>query len=239
VTFGSLVDPGRAAELRTELGWLAGILGAVRDGDVMLERMRKRSTSLDEAHTRGATEVVSSLAFDRDRAHAALLTTLREPRYVRLLDRLVAEANSPALLPEANLPAATAVGGLVRGPWRSLAKQRKKLGKKPKNAELHMLRIRAKRVRYAAEAVAPVAGRPAKGLAGAAADLQGVLGDLNDAVVAERWLQAWATGEGRSDEGIAAARELARLERADAKRLRSEWRPVWKRLAAPELREWM
>jgi CHAD domain-containing protein len=240
VTFADVVEAGHAAQLRDELGWLAGILGAVRDGDVMLDRTTKLAARLDEAHARGAAEVISSLSAERDRAHATLLTTLREPRYLRLLDSLVAEANAPSLVPEAAaLPAAATVGGLARAPWKALRRQRKRLGKKPRNADLHLLRIRAKRLRYAAEAVAPVVGKEAKALAAAAADLQGVLGDLNDAVVAKRWLREWAADEGRSDAGRAAAGELVRLERADAERLRSEWRPVWKRLSEPALRSWL
>jgi CHAD domain-containing protein len=210
----------------------------VRDGDVMLERMRARVQGLGEARARGGAEVVASLAADRDRAHAALLTTLRDRRYVALLDRLVAEANAPALTPGAWRPAASVVGSLVHRPWRRLVKQHKALGEKPRHEDLHLLRIRAKRVRYAAEAVAPVVGKPAKQFAAAAADLQDVLGELNDAVVAERWLRAWAATEGRSADAVAAAKALAKLERADARRLRSEWRPVWKRLVEPELRAW-
>jgi len=239
VTFRSLVEPERASYLRSQLGWLAGILGAVRDGDVMLERMRSLADRLPDKHARGAAEVIASLGAERDRAHAALLTTLREPRYVRLLDTLVAEANAPALLLDADLPATAVVGALVQKPWRSLVKHRKTFGKKPKDVELHQLRIRTKRVRYAAEAIVPVIGNPARDLASAAAGLQGVLGDLNDAVVAEGWLRAWTDGAGRSPEGLAAARALAKLERADAKRLRKEWRQAWKRLAAHDPQSWL
>ena len=39
-TFGSLLDPEWVRALREELGWLAGNLGAVRDDDVLLARMR-------------------------------------------------------------------------------------------------------------------------------------------------------------------------------------------------------
>jgi CHAD domain-containing protein len=239
VTFDTAVEPVHAAELREELGWLARILGAVRDGDVMLERMRARAEQLDADHATGAGDVVSSLAAGRARAHAALLSILRDRRYVRLLDRLVAEAREPVLSAAADISATDAIGPLVEKPWRKLAKQRKAIGKKPSYADLHQLRIRAKRLRYAAEAVAPVVGKPAKGLASAAADLQDVLGELNDAVVAERWLTSWAADKGRSRDAAAAANALAKLERADVKRLRSEWRPVWKQLAAPELRAWM
>ena len=57
------------------------------------------------------------------------------------------------------------------------------LGPDPADEALHEVRIRAKRLRYACEAVAEVVGRPAADLARAAADLQGVLGDFHDAIV--------------------------------------------------------
>jgi CHAD domain-containing protein len=54
---------------------------------------------------------------------------------------------------------------------------------------LHEVRKAAKRSRYAADAVAPVLGRPAKRYAKAAAGVQGVLGDHQDAVVERQWLR--------------------------------------------------
>ena len=108
------------------------------------------------------------------------------------------------------LPAATVLPGLVRRRWRALAKQVKALGDPPTDEELHAVRIEAKRVRYAAEAAVPLLGRQARVFAHAAAALQGVLGDLNDAVVAERWLRGWA-GESRSTLEVFAAGELAGL----------------------------
>ncbi len=55
--------------------------------------------------------------------------------------------------------------------------------------DLHNVRIRAKRARYAAEAAAPVWGKPARKLASAVAGVQTVLGDLQDAVVTDAWLR--------------------------------------------------
>lgn len=237
-TFRPLVDAEATARLRQELRWVAGLLGFVRDGDVLLERMRERVGELAAEHERGAAEVLATLEAHRDVAHAKLLTAIRDRRYLELLDRLVAEANEPSLLPDAQRPALTVVPELVRGPWQSLAKAARRLGKKPSDAELHDLRIRTKRVRYAAEAAAPLVGADATSLARAAASLQGVLGDLNDAVVARAWLRDWA-GDGRSDEGVAAARALARLERDAARADRARWRARWERLAAEELRTWM
>ena len=70
----------------------------------------------------------------------------------------------------------------------------KKLGDPPTDEDLHSVRIGAKRCRYAAEAVAPTIGKRARTFARAAADLQQVLGDHHDAVVAEGWLRDWAAG---------------------------------------------
>lgn len=237
-TFRTLVDAEATATLREELRWIAGTLGFVRDGDVLLERMRRRAAMLPAGHERGASEVLATLETQRDVAHAKLLTALRDRRYLDLLDRLVAEANAPSLLPGAGMPASTVVADLVRGPWQSLEKAARKLGKKPSDPELHDLRIRAKRLRYAAEAAAPLFGDGAAALAKAAAGLQTVLGDLNDAVVARGWLLEWATGD-RTTNGVAAAGELARLERDAAREERGRWKMQWERLSSTELRTWM
>lgn len=237
-TFRTLVDADATARLRQELRWIAGLLGFVRDGDVLLERMRRRSGELPEGLARGAAEVLATLETDRDVAHARLLTAIRDRRYLELLDRLVAEANDPSLLPEAGRLAVVVVPDLVLRPWTSLEKAARRLGKKPSDAELHDLRIRTKRLRYAAEAAIPLYGDEASALARSAADLQTILGDLNDAVVARSWLREWA-GQDRSEEGVAAARELARRERETARRKRARWRARWERLTAEELRAWM
>jgi CHAD domain-containing protein len=236
-TFAPLLEPTWAGPLREELGWLGGILGAVRDGDVLLERMRKSAATL-ERNARGAVRVLSSLEAARDEAHAELLAVLRGERYVTLLDRLVAAANEPALLLEADLPAPALLTDLVRRPWRSLAKTVKSLGPDPTDEQLHDVRIRTKRVRYAAEAVTPLVGKQARAFSSAAARLQEVLGDLNDAVVAEAWLVEWARGS-RSMPGVFSAGELAGLERANAKECRGRWAKAWRELASPKLRSWM
>jgi len=237
-TFGSLLDPTWAAELRDELGWLASVLGGVRDGDVMLQRMRGRAAQLPESNARGVARVLATLEAGHDEAHTALLATLRSDRYLALLDRLVTAAKAPPLLLEADLPAATVLPGLVRRPWRALARRAKALGDIPTVEDLHDVRIRTKRVRYAAEAVGPLVGRQARAFAAAAAALQEVLGDLNDAVVAESWLRDWAR-RSRSMQGVFAAGELAGLERAAADRSRTRWRKAWRELASPRLRTWM
>src|SRR5262249_25553874 len=160
-------------------------LGEVRDGDVLLARLRASAGRLDAPDA--ATPVLTALQESRDAAFVRLLQALRTERYVTLLDRLVDAAAAPRLRDNAGERATGAVPALVRRPWHKLAKHADRLPPHPDDAQLHELRIRTKRVRYAAEAAAPVVGKQARALARAAADLQEVLGDLNDAVVAARW----------------------------------------------------
>jgi CHAD domain-containing protein len=112
------------------------------------------------------------------------------------------------------------------------------LGEHPSDADLHEVRIRAKRVRYAAEAVAPVVGKNARAFAKAAARLQDVLGDLHDAVVAAAWLEEWAKERSASEERLA-AHALEAGERSAAQHLRGSWRETWEELEEPKLRAWM
>jgi CHAD domain-containing protein len=101
--------------------------------------------------------------------------------------------------------------------------------------ELHHTRILAKRARYAAEAAAPVVGQEAQRFAKAAAGLQTVLGEHQDAVVAQGWLRANAGGGRRA---LAAGQLLAR-ESARAAAARADWPRAWKLLNRKKLRAWL
>jgi CHAD domain-containing protein len=230
-TFAPLVDRAWSDALRGELGWLAALLGRVRDADVMLARLHGRVERLPGPTAKAAAPIFATLATERTQALAELLEALRSERYVDLLDGLVAASGSPELTAQAAEPAKDVLPELVRRPWRSLEGAVTALGKRPSDEELHDVRIKAKRCRYAAEAAASVLGKQAAGFADAAADLQDALGELNDAVVAEAWLREWAGGR-RASAAIFAAGELAGRERAAAKASRAGWRKAWKALAA-------
>ena len=237
-TFRPLLDREWSTALRDELGWIARLLGAVRDGDVLLGRLREKAGALPGELQGAASAPISDLQASRDAALTTLLDALRSTRYVELLDRLVEAAGAPALRGDADRPAADAIPALVRRPWHKLEKRAGKLPDDPTNAELHEIRIRTKRVRYAAEAAAPIAGKPARALGHAAARLQDVLGDLNDADVAAGWLDDWGARAGAGD-GTRAAEALAALERAATADLRDRWPAAWDELAEPKLRAWM
>jgi CHAD domain-containing protein len=237
-TFSPLLDRQWSRSLQSELSWLGGLLGGVRDADVMLGRLEERSAVLSEPVRRDAVPILRSLKAGRRKAYAELLDAMRSDRYVRLLDRLVEAAREPRLTPRAELPAREVAPDLVRQPWRSLHRAVNGLGRRPTDEELHGVRIRAKRCRYAAEAVAPVVGKRAATFADLAADLQDVLGELNDAVVAEAWLRDWSSRR-RSGPVAFAAGELAGLERAQGEKSRRRWRRAWAKLDTPKRRSWL
>ena len=111
------------------------------------------------------------------------------------------------------------------------------LGDEPAPEDLHRIWILAKRARYAAEAAAPVVGRKAAAFAAALADLQTVLGDHQDAMVAEAWLRSAAEG---ADPALSlAAGELIALQLAEAAACRTQWRRAWEKASAKKLRSWL
>jgi CHAD domain-containing protein len=237
-TFGPLLDPAWTKTTREELRWLGDVLGGARDTDVLLDRLRARVEGLPEAEQAGGAVIVDALTLSDKEAHAAVLDALRSDRYAALLENLVAAALAPPLTAAAQERAAIAMPALARGPARALAKAVRRAGNDPTDAVLHDIRIRAKRARYAAEAVAPAVGRQATRYAEVAAELQGLLGEHQDAVVAAAWLRTWAAGSASPDAAFAAG-SIAGLERADAVELRRGWRKVWRRLDDPKLRRWM
>lgn len=233
-TFAPLLERGWTDDLRVELRWLGRSLGRVRDKDVLLEQLRQRSTELPEQAHRPAARLLRRLRTERHEHRRGLLDDLRQERYPALLDRLVEAAATPALLPSAEQGARGTLPPLAAEPWRRLSRFVAELGPHPTDKDLHQLRIRAKRARYAAEAVQVIEGRPVARFARAAAALQDALGVLQDAVVAFEWLQGAAT---RASGSVAfAASTLAAAVWQEAATARAGWPKAWKKLAkrAPE-----
>ena len=222
-TFRGALEPSWVSATRDELRWVAGALGEVRDRDVLMGRLRRLADEVPPPDRPAADGLLDKLQAELAQARQVLLGVLRSPRYVALVETLVHGAQEPPLTEEGKLPARAVLPRLARKPWRRLAAAVRALPPHPDDGELHRVRVLAKRSRYAAEAVAPVMGRPATRFADAVADVQGVLGDLHDAVVAQDWLRAAA---GRHPTRALVAGELLAAERAEAECHRGRWRGV-------------
>ncbi|HVM08764.1 MAG TPA: CYTH and CHAD domain-containing protein [Acidimicrobiales bacterium] len=224
-SFEGVLDAEVTAHLRGELGWLAGVLGANRDADVLMGRIGEHAMCLPATDARGVATILKKLDAERTAARAAMLEAIDTTRYLDLLDTLVQTARRPPLLADADRPAADALAHVVDKQWKKLAGAVKALDDEPPDDALHAVRIRAKRARYAAEASIGVCGKRAHRLGKALAQVQGALGDLNDAVVAEAWLRA-ANAKATAAVALAAGQLIA-IERDEQRRARGSWRSAW------------
>jgi CHAD domain-containing protein len=187
--------PGSVPEsdpLRAELGWLGGALGPVRDLDVLIDRLRAESDDFPDDERRVAATLLDGLVTERLAARERLTTALDSPRYRTLLGHLAQAANSD-IDPSAEEPE---LMDLVRAPYRKLRKAVRALPADPPDEQLHRLRILGKRLRYAAELVKPITGKQLKELVRASKELQEVLGEHQDACVAEQEVRRLVTAQG-------------------------------------------
>jgi CHAD domain-containing protein len=237
-TFRPLLDEQWAEPLRDDLKWLGSSLGAVRDLDVLLDRLRVEGADLKPA----LKPLLDHLRRRSAAARRALLEDLRSPRYLDLLDRLVAAARDPHLSERAREPSRDVLPQLAARAWRKLAGPARALTEESPPEEFHRVRVLTKRARYAAEAVAPALGsrrRPAERFAKRAARVQDILGELQDSAVAVDTIDEFARKHPQDAPlNIASGRMLERESRAAAV-ARAKFPRAWRRLDRGKRRAWM
>jgi CHAD domain-containing protein len=214
---GSELVASDTVELDERLKELGRILGEVRDLDVLLARLDAEAAELGGEDAKRAASLLAALRTERSGSRSRLLGALRSDEYLALLDdtaRTIDElepSESAATLDELTGKAATKLRRAVR-----------KLPEEPANEELHAVRKKGKRARYAAE----LAGRDK--LVKRAKKLQDVLGEHQDAVVAAERLRELA--ERAEPERALVAGRL--VEREEERRLeaRAAWPKAWRKL---------
>jgi CHAD domain-containing protein len=205
---GPLLDPTWSEPLRDELKWLGSALGDVRDLDVLLAHLNAPMNELDQEERFGAKRINQGLEREHLETREALLEALESKRYAELLDRLGVAAPPPPSGPsQAELPA------LAKAEFRSLKKAARTLRPDSTNEELHRVRVKTKRARYAAELAAASVGKRADEFVKSAKHLQDILGEHQDAVVAEEKIRTLAAAARATKVAFAAGR-LVERERA-------------------------
>jgi len=238
-TLEPLLDAAHVEWMRGELAWIGELLGAVRDLDVLIKGVEEMAGRVTEDRD-GDRGIVHALREERRIRHLELVDALSSRRYVGLLEELVKSSADPAL--------ATGVDGRRRArgrlrtlagkTWRRLERSVDRLDADPSDADLHEVRKRGKRARYAAELSAGVLGKDAKKLATRLEGLQDVLGNLQDAVMAEQHLRRMARN-GLPPGDAFAAGTLVCVEREARRTTRDEWPAVWKSVRGKRLRRWL
>lgn len=196
-TYDDLIDVARAGGLGDELVWFAGLLGEVRDLEVLEARLLADLAELPPELVVGAVaaQIETELTTRRKAAWDAVLAALDEDRYRRLLADLRRWRDDAPLTAEATGPAGTAKAYVKRAA-KALDKRLDRAieaqltGDPEADHLLHAARKAGKRARYAAELAAPVLGKKADKIIAGRKDLQDVLGDHQDSIVAAEFLRA-------------------------------------------------
>jgi len=250
-TFAKLLQPEWADGLRDELKWLGEALGAARDAEVLRGRLRRTAGAdpLAPVADEAVERIDADLVARQDNALRALDAALASDRYRELVEALLDAARAPRLAPKADEPALDVLPGLVRKPWRRLVKGRRgepgagSLEPDSTDADWHAVRIRGKRARYAADAVASFLSRTgdgrAKELASKLADVQELLGERQDAAVAaETWLQI-ADSDPEDHALAVTAGRLYERERETIRDMRAKFPDAWRAAKRKRLTEWL
>lgn len=190
-TFGSVYDGGDGAAFAGELRWAGGLLGDVRDLQVLAARFAD-----EDSPTSAAARPVLAAEIDRDRAHAWRLVTdgLGSPRGAALFEAVSQWHDHPPFSTRAERPAHRAAKLVAKAD--SLLRKRlaraeaaADAASEETGARLHDARKAVKRHRYAVELALPVLGARAEETIERRRALQDALGAHQDAVVALAFLQ--------------------------------------------------
>lgn len=244
--FGAYMALPRQDELVAGLRVLARRLGAVRDLDVLIERL-EHAAAAESADRPAIDAIIAALDQDRAVARDDLVAYLDGPGMATLRALVADGLTQPASGSPAKRDRPVRTAGprlLARRAARLLADEAALLA--PTSEELHDLRIRCKRLRYAAEFLLPYTqGKALKQLIRSTTTLQDVLGELHDGdVMLDMLRRLVASASERSANGVvlpgveaaAVIRLLARqVDRRDP--LLLQFRSLWREFAGSR-RQW-
>lgn len=225
------LDERWSEPLRAELGWLGRALGPVRDLDVLLERLRQETGDLGTDERAAASRLISGLEVEHGEARYELLGALDSDRYLELV-RSLCEAVREPLSQESSVDSHDELSALVTKQFRKLRKAVLQVRDDPPDEQLHALRIQGKRLRYTAELAEPAFGKRMQGLIKASKRFQDVLGEHQDACVAQIRVRELLAEFGEStDVGVAfVAGRLVEREATRRAEYRANWRQSWSAL---------
>lgn len=245
--FRDLVQKDWRERLESELKWLGGALGDVRDLDILDQRLRAAATGGGGEGREDLTEPLQPLFAwlneRRETAAESMRQALRSERFGRLTASLQEAIDAPPLRKRSRKPCRKVLPPLAEAAWRPLKRDARALGPRSPDERFHEVRKRAKRTRYAAESIAPALGRIAERRAQRfiwlTRSVQDVLGEHQDMTVAIAEVQDFLT-QHPNDPEIARAVDalLGRLHRA-ADATRAAFFDLWPKLDRKKLRRWL
>jgi CHAD domain-containing protein len=194
--FAELFDASRARDLDAELTWYSGLLGAVRDREVLRKRLAAAVSELPVELVMGpvAVHIDDTLLAEQKLHYDELRRALESARYRDLLDRVAQWGQRPPYL---DLPDDTRA--LVRRAKKAAKKADRRLAEGLASgdaAALHRARKAAKRARYSRELIAPLRPHTSKAKIAHYTRVQDVLGAHQDSMLAAEVLRRLGAGAG-------------------------------------------
>ena len=243
-TFRPLLNREITDPLRQELKWIAGELGGARDAEVLRARLLDELAEEPDDLVLGpvASRIEVELRSDHRKAHDELIEALDSDRYLGLLDRLDELVTAPPFTERADERADKVLTRRVRKAYdrvdRLVSHGRPQ---DPTHVDewYHEIRKAAKRIRYAAESVEPAFGAAATTMAEAAEDLQEVLGEHQDSVVARQALRDLGARMFLDGENTFTVGRLHALEQVRGDRAIAEFDAAWHALSRKRVRRWL
>ena len=181
----------------TNLRRTARALGAVRDGDVALLKLRKYSRTRPDVEQQGLAEIRAVWRVERRQAYRLLLEWLDSPDYRSFVAGFAEFCKTAGLGARTHdsgsegAPAPCLVGHVMPSAILNRFEQVRAYERLFESSQplsvsaLHALRIDCKALRYSLEPVEHLLGEEGSEIVQQMKRLQDLLGDLNDAVVAD------------------------------------------------------
>ena len=216
--------------LLSGLKWLGEVFARVRDLDVQMEYFKREAEQVKARDRRPLERFLRHLQSDRAQAQQTLLDEMQSARYVGFVSKLRDAADAPAVV---NLKY-TLTDAAARQ-FRKLRKTVRRLKRSPSAAELHRVRIRTKRARYAAELAER--DKAVDRFVKAAIRFQDLLGVHQDAILAERHVEEFLKYGGGRQAAFTAGLLVARAKQR-REEVRKEFWSEWKRLKKRGNRAW-
>lgn len=227
-----MLEPEWSASLRAELEWIGDLMNPVRDLDVMVPYLRSDMQLLDPVEAAAMERFIAGLGTEREAARKKMLEGLESDRYLEMLKTLEAATVSLVVRP--------AEDGLESGAARQFRKMRKAVENLPAQAEdedLHRVRRLAKKARYTADLVKASGGKKVAKYLEDIKQLQEVLGDFQDSVVAEDRIKAFLPDAKSTLESFVLGR-MAELQATKKRRVRTDFPPVWSKVKKSGNKAW-
>ncbi len=218
--FADLFDASEAAHLEEELVWWAGLLGEVRDLDILAQRQAALLGELPAELILGpvASTIEAELAVQRKQAADAMVEALNSERFRKLIGLMHHWRSDPPFTPAADASAA-AINPMIKKAKKKASKRLTRAvavrrAGEPSDELFHGARKASKRYRYAVEAAQPVWGSKADKIVSERKDLQDLLGNHQDRIVSAAFLRELGarlgirSGQNGFSYGVLYAREV-------------------------------